>query len=196
MLTVLDGLRDTPSRTLILEAGRPLFHVGDPVRTVYIVRTGLIHLIRHQSDGSALILQKGGQGSIVAEASVYAERYHCDAIASTATQVTAISKPDFLRRLRRDPALADAWEKHLAHELQKARLHSEILSIKTVAKRLDAWMASHDGVEPRKGAWKLVAYEIGATPEALYREMGRRRRAGGAGQPDTRRIHLAAPSMV
>ena len=81
-----------------------------------------------------------------------------------------------LARLRGDPYFAEAWGRYLAHELQKARLHAEILSIKTVAKRLDAWIASHGGETPRKGEWKVVASEIGITPEAVYREMARRRR--------------------
>lgn len=181
MYTVMDGLRDLRHRSLALGAGQHLFHLGDAVSTIYAVSAGGIHLIRHQPDGSALILQKGGPGAVVAEASVYAERYHCDAVASGASQLLAVAKADFLARLRSDARLAEAWERHLAHELQKARLHAEILSIRTVAKRLDAWLAAGGGAMPRKGDWKLVAHEIGATPEALYREMARRRQPGAAG---------------
>ena len=180
MFTVIDGLRDVRSRPLALTPGQHLFRLGDPISTRYVVETGRIHLIRHQPDGSALILQNSGSGSVVAEASIYAEKYHCDAVASVPTQVIAISKADFLLRLRSEPGFADAWQRHLAHELQKARLHAEILSIKTVAKRLDAWIAARGGETPRKGDWKLVAHEIGATPEAFYREMARRRRDGEA----------------
>jgi CRP-like cAMP-binding protein len=64
---------------------------------------------------------------------------------------------------------------HLAHELQRARLHAEILSIRTVAKRLDAWLATRGGDAPHRGEWKTAANEIGVSPEALYREMARRR---------------------
>lgn len=61
-------------------------------------------------------------------------------------------------------------------ELQNARLHAEILSLKTVAQRLDAWMTWKDGVFPRKGEWKTIASQLGVSPEALYREIAKRRR--------------------
>jgi hypothetical protein len=54
-------------------------------------------------------------------------------------------------------------------------LRAEILSLKTVSARLDAWMDWNGGVLPNKGEWKLVAGEISVSPEALYRELGRRR---------------------
>jgi hypothetical protein len=44
-----------------------------------------------------------------------------------------------------------------------------------VAERLDAWIAWNDGNSPEKGEWKLVANQIGVSPEALYREIGKRR---------------------
>lgn len=178
MLTLIDDLRDGRSRPIALAPGQHLFRLGDPVSALYVVKTGRIHLIRHQRDGSALILQKSASGSIVAEASIYAEKYHCDAVASVPTRVTAIPLADFHRRLRGEPDFAEAWARHLAHELQQARLHAEILSIKTVANRLDAWIGARGGEAPQKGDWKLVANEIGVTPEALYREMARRRQDG------------------
>jgi hypothetical protein len=49
------------------------------------------------------------------------------------------------------------------------------VSLKTVAERLDAWLALHDDGLPPKGQRLRVASEIGVTPEALYRELARRR---------------------
>lgn len=56
----------------------------------------------------------------------------------------------------KSPEFADFWANHLAQELQRARLRSEILSLKTVAARLDAWIAWNCGHSPEKGEWKLV----------------------------------------
>lgn len=63
---------------------------------------------------------------------------------------------------------------HLSREVRNARQRAEILSLRTVADRLDAWLAEN-GDMPEKGLWKNVAEEIGASPEALYREIARRR---------------------
>ena len=72
-------------------------------------------------------------------------------------------------------SFSEAWTRHPAHEVQRARLHAEILSLKTVAARLDAWVAWNDGIAPEKGEWKPVAEQIGVSPEALYRELAKRR---------------------
>jgi hypothetical protein len=84
-----------------------------------------------------------------------------------------------LRRLRAalkdDPGLASALTRHLAHEVHRARAQVEILSLKTVAERVDAWSAFNDCSLPPRGHWRHVASEIGVTAEALYRELAKRR---------------------
>ena len=72
-------------------------------------------------------------------------------------------------------SLGNVWASYLARELQRARLRSEILSLKTVAQRLDAWIGWNGGRPPEKGEWKFVASQIGVSPEALYREIAKRR---------------------
>jgi len=47
--------------------------------------------------------------------------------------------------------------------------------LKTVAARLDAWLAFHDNQLPPRGKRVEFAREIGVSPEALYRELARRR---------------------
>ena len=63
----------------------------------------------------------------------------------------------------------------LAQELQRARFQVEIVAMKKVAARLDAWIAS-SGPLPPKGEWVRLAAEIDVTPEALYREIAKRDR--------------------
>jgi CRP/FNR family transcriptional regulator, dissimilatory nitrate respiration regulator len=131
--------------------------------------------MRHQHDGSAIILQRAGAGSILAEASLLASRYHCDAMVAEAARVRSFLRQAIAGHFRLDPAFAQAWAAHLVSELQTARLRIEILSLKTVAARVDAWLTWHDGQLPAKGVWKSVAGEIGVSAEALYRELGARR---------------------
>jgi CRP-like cAMP-binding protein len=78
----LKGLR---FRERHFDSGRPLFHRGDPVKDVHFVLAGSVHLVRRQPDGAFLILQRAGPGSILAEASLYSETYHCDAVAFSST---------------------------------------------------------------------------------------------------------------
>ena len=173
LFALLDNLA---GRRCEFAAGEPVFHAGDPVRIIHAVRSGVIHLVRHQDNGSILILQRAERASILAEASIYSAQYHCDARAETAAVTWAMPRSALRARLQQDPELAAAWARHLAREVQQARLQAEVLFLKTVAARLDAWIAWH-GRLPAKGHWSVVAREIGVSPEALYRELARRRAA-------------------
>ena len=99
---------------------------------------------------------------------------HCDGVAVRPTRTLAIARNAVRRLLAEDPRFAESWTVHLSRELQATRLRAEILSLKTVRERLDAWIGWNGESLPTKGTWKTVAKEIGTSPEALYRELARR----------------------
>ena len=171
---MIDRLGALGGRERRLGAGQYLCHIGEPVTALHVVLDGEIELVRHQEGGGAIVLQRAGPGDILAEASLFSDRYHCDAIAKAAAAVRSIPRRAFMDRLRTDPDFAEAWAAHLAREVQNARFRSEVLSLRTVSARLDAWLAWHGDLPPR-GDWKQLAYQIGVSAEALYREMARRR---------------------
>ena len=107
---------------------------------------------------------------------MHSDAYHCDAVAMAPTRTLALPVREIRARMASNHSFSEAWTRHLAHEVQRARLHAEILSLKTVAARLDAWVVWNDGHAPEKGEWKPVAEQIGVSPEALYRELARRRK--------------------
>lgn len=167
-------LRGLPGRELALAPNEAVFRQGDAVRQMFFVAGGAIHLVRHQASGAPLVLHRAGAGALLAEASLDAERYHCDAVAVAPSRLWTVSKRDLLERMAASPELALAIIRRLARELQNARFHAEVLSMKTVAARLDAW-TGWNGLLPPKGAWVELAAELGVSPEALYREIARRR---------------------
>ncbi|WP_319005673.1 Crp/Fnr family transcriptional regulator [Pararhizobium sp. BT-229] len=121
------------------------------------------------------MLQRCTAGHILAEASVYSENYHCDAVSVSPVTVSIVPVAEIKRLLATDIAFATLWSAHLARELQATRKRAEIVSLRTVKARLDAWLAWNEGGFPPKGAWKQLADDIGVSPEALYREVARRR---------------------
>lgn len=161
-------------RQRTLAQGDRLFRQGDPVRSVFVVEEGLIALTRHLRDGRSLVLQRATGQTVLAEASVYSEAYHCDAIAEAPSRVFEWRKAAFLKHLREDDVFSDRWAAHLAREVQSARYRSEILTRKTVAERLDGWLAWRGNQLPPRGQWKGIALQIGVSPEALYRELAKR----------------------
>jgi CRP-like cAMP-binding protein len=163
------------ARRRSLDRGAYLFHRDDPVRFVFVIGKGAIELVRPQPDGNPIVLQRATCHAVLAEASLYSKVYHCDAVAKLPSEIFALSKATFLSHLRTDRKFSELWSSHLAREVQAARYRSEILSRKTVTERLDIWLDWHDIGLPPKGEWKGLAVQIGVSPEALYRELSKRR---------------------
>lgn len=172
---IADLLTCSGSRKRTLDPGEYLFHLGGSVAALFVVLEGEVNLIRHHEHGGTIILQRAGPDEVLAEASLFSDRYHCDAVAPTGATVRSSPKRELLDRFRQDPVFAEAWAAHLAREIQNTRFRSEVLSLKTVASRLDTWLAWYDGL-PAKGEWAQLAHQIGVSPEALYREIAKRRR--------------------
>jgi len=172
---LLAQLRRLPAQQAAIAQGAFLFHAGDPVSAMHLVEHGHAHLLRHQQDGTALVLQRAGPGAILAEASLFAPRYHCDAIAASPLALRRIPRATLRAALADDPDLAGAWAAHLSREVQSARLRAEILAIRGLAARLDAWLAWHGPALPPRGHWRALAADLAVTPEALYRELAHRR---------------------
>lgn len=169
--TPFEGLA---TRRRNLTPGCTLFARGSPVASMFVVIDGLVELVRHAEGGAALVLQRAGPGAVIAEASLFSPAYHCDAVARRDSVVESASVGELKAKLQH-PEFAEQWMARLSHELQVTRTRAEILSLKTVAERLSAWL-DVNGSSLSERRWVDVAAEIAVSPEALYRELARRRR--------------------
>lgn len=172
-----DLLTALPSTRLELPRGAQVFERGEPVRHVHAVVQGQVHLLRRQADGAAFVLQRAGPGAILAEASILSACFHCAAECVSAARLSRWPRDAVRELIATSHPAAEAYAAHLATEVRAARLRAEIVSLRRVADRLDAWLAWQDGALPDKGGWLGLARELNVTPEALYRELARRRRA-------------------
>lgn len=175
MITIMSDWRDffdgAPVRRL--DAGATLFRREEPVVSVFVVRSGKIALERPMKDGSSFTLHVASAGMAIAEASLFADAYHCDAVARSPAAVAALPRATFLSALRRSPDAALGLISAHAREIQAQRARTEILRMRRVSDRLDAWLDLYGA--PEKGGWAGVAGEIGVSQPALYRELARRR---------------------
>ena len=168
----LSQLLKLPSLEKSLDSGETLFHLGSAVKSVFLVKHGRLLLSRQTPLGTTLTLQVAGPCAVLAEASVYSTKYHCDAIAKAPSVMYVFSKTEFRNQLNANPQLADVWAMSLANSMQAARFRAEIRTLRTVAERLDAWLGAGYQI-PEKGQWQDLAAELGVTREALYREFAR-----------------------
>lgn len=175
-------------RSVALSAGSLMFRANDEVRSALWLETGSAEVSRVTCDGRKIVLSTAKGPCWFAEPSVFAERYHCDAKATTDVVVVKTPKAEFVSAISKDPILAEAVMAALARDLRAARARSEILSLRRVGDRLDAWLAVC-GSKPDGATWASVAEELGVSPEALYRELSVRR---GRSQPRSS-AHAARP---
>jgi CRP-like cAMP-binding protein len=159
---------------MTFESGAAIFRREDPVRSMYLVRSGSVALERPLADGTALALAVARSGMALAEASLFADTYHCDAVVRELAEVSILPKAVFHATLRDQPEIALGLIEAYAHTVQAQRTRIEILRMRKVSSRLDAWLDLNGA--PPEGHWKRVADEIGVSPPALYRELAKRRR--------------------
>ncbi len=157
-----------------LAKGQTLFRRDDQVQSMFLVVSGSVALERPLANGTVLTLHVAGELSLLAEASLFASTYHCDAVGREPSQVAVLPRGNFLAVLKDDPDTLLELLESSARELQANRARIEILRMRRVTDRLAAWLDLYG--QPRTGEWARVADEIGVTPAALYRELAKSRK--------------------
>ena len=161
----------------VLAPGELLFHQSDPATAIYKVEGGRICLIRRTVDDHLVVLHTAHGGEFLAEASLFSEAYHCDAVALVASRVRSYSKVKLLAEFRTDPGLAEAFMARLARQVQDLRARLELRNVRSARERLLQYLWLRLGPNGRtvsvEGQYQDIAAEIGLTREALYRALAR-----------------------
>lgn len=189
MSVLFDALSHLDGSQISRTVGSNLFARGDQVRFLYLVDSGWVQLSRYDEEGKPAIMQRAGPGMVLAESSIFAAAYHCDGIVIANAVLRQVDIGRVRSEMTASSLLLDALARHLAREVQRTRLRVEILCRRTVKDRLSAWLSFNDGVLPPAGRIRSVADDIGVSPEALYRELSKRRGIAG-----TRRSEARKPS--
>jgi CRP-like cAMP-binding protein len=159
----------------VLAPGDLLFRQGDQAAAIYKVESGRLRLIRRTVDDHLVMLHTARRGEFFAEASLFADAYHCDAVAAAPSSVRVYPKATVMEAMRTDPALAEAFMARLARQLQELRARMELRNIRSARDRLLQYLRLRAGVHGRsiavEGQLQDIAAEIGMTREALYRTL-------------------------
>ena len=165
-----------------LRSGEVLFRLGDKTVGFYEVIAGRVRLARVDRSGSEIILYVAGAGETIAEASLFAAVYHCDAIASTDAVVRLYAKPAMLAAFQKDPKAAQAFTAMLGHQVMNLRTRLEQRNIRSARERVRHFLALNVGADGRTvtlaGTLKDLAVELGLTHEAFYRTLAALERTG------------------
>ncbi len=152
-----------------------LFRQGDPATAIFGVEVGRIRMVRHTVDDHVAVLHTVGKGEMFAEAALFADTYHCDAIAAVPTRVRMYPKPETLQALLSDAGMAVSFMSALAHQVQVLRTRLEQRNIRSARERVTQYLRlsadARDGSVRISGTLMELAAEMGLSHEALYRTL-------------------------
>ena len=169
-----DSLRQC-SKLRVLEAGEALFRQGDRATAIFAVKQGRLRLIRHTIDSRPVTLHTARAGELFAEAALFADYYHCDAVAAADSRVHVYPKRALLAAFRSDPALGERFMAALAHQIHSLRSRLEERNIRSARERVLNHLVlaadAHSRTVRLDRTLMDLAAEIGLTHEVLYRTL-------------------------
>jgi CRP-like cAMP-binding protein len=164
---LLKSLPDTAVTVTKIGQNGLLFRQGETTRGFYKVSVGAVILQRRSEAGGTLILHRALAGDFIAEASIFSDVYHCDALCISDTQCIRYDRRAVLSLMRSDPNFTMRFANHLATQVQQYRAHAEILSVRSAKERVIA--ALYAGYH--QGTVTELAGQINLTHEACYRAL-------------------------
>ena len=156
-------------RRRLSDEGEVVFHQGSKTRGLFFVIEGKIELRRFSEAGQGVIIHRAKSGETFAEASLFSDHYHCDAVCTVKSQLVEMDRGTILHKFQNDPGFALAIAKRFARQNQEYRRKVEMLTIKSAEERIYA--AILDGL--LTDSIKSFASEIGLTHEAVYRGLSK-----------------------
>jgi CRP/FNR family cyclic AMP-dependent transcriptional regulator len=127
-------LADLPARPL--RAGERLYLMGNPARSLFLLRSGLIKTSVLSPDGQELTLRIHGSGEILGELCLCGGGRREEAVALEASTVTELPLATLVGRLKNDPEAALELASTMCERLADAYERVESLSWETVLERL------------------------------------------------------------
>lgn len=113
-----------------------IFNAGERVAQIHFLKKSEAHLIKKNTN---LLINRYAANTILAEASLFSETYHCSCIAASKCESISLSKSSLLKHLNGNPRLAYLGMEYLSTQIMQARDFMAILGMKTVRERFNAF---------------------------------------------------------
>ena len=176
------GLDQKALKRQSLARDEVLFRQGDKVTAIYFIEAGRLRLDRRTFDGRLLCLGTTPAGEFFVEAALFADIFHCDAVATEPSQVCVYPKEAVLNALRTDPTSAMSFLAFMAHQVIEVRQRLELMKVRSAKDRVMLYLDLNAGPDGRtvnlRSQLQDIASELGLTREALYRTLAGLERAG------------------
>jgi len=175
---VLLSVLPTLGKQQLVPAGSMLFRRGEKPDRMFWALEGELRLVRTTAGGEGVVLQRCRSG-LLAEGSLFSERYHCDGMAAVDTTLIAIARTRFLAAFS-DPEFARAYAQWLSGTIRELRSNCERLSLRRAPSRIEHYLEEHGCFDCGRGQGSLKdwAIQLGLTHESLYRTLAAMEAAG------------------
>ena len=164
-----DTLEEKDLNYLQLDSGHRLFAQGEKTKAMYFLHQGDVTLSRFGTNGDEIIIHTAHDGESFAEASLFSDSYHCNAMTRTPCILWEINKSALLNMFSNDPAFALALTAKFSRQVQVLRHQKELLAIRSAPERV--YTAMSEGMLTTD--IKLFAASIGLAHETVYRALAR-----------------------
>ena len=191
------GLDEQALERRSLARNEALFRQGEKVTAIYFVETGRLRLERRTFDGRTLVLGTTLSGNFFVEAALFADIFHCDAVATEPSRVCIYPKAAVLNALRADPANAMSFLSLVAHQVIELRHRLEIMKVRSAKERVMLYLDLNAGPNGRtvdlRSQLQDIASELGLTREVLYRTLASLEQAGAIERAGARILVKKSP---
>jgi CRP-like cAMP-binding protein len=190
-------LPDAGSVVRRLATGEILFKQGDRASAIYKIESGRLRLMRRTVDDHLIVLHTARSGEFFAEASLFSEIYHCDAVAAAPSDLRVYAKATLLAAFRTEPALSEAFMARLAHQVQELRArmelrNMELRNIRAARERVSVSLAPHRSRRANDRHRRSAPRHSGRGWADPRSSLPRTRRLGGRRSPRPDRVRHSA----
>src|SRR5216683_6507557 len=130
------GLDEQTLERRSLAQNEALFRQGDKVNAIYFVEAGRLRLERQTIDGRSLVVGTTSTGKFFVEAALFADIFHCDAVATEPSRVRVYPKDAVLNALRTDPESAMSFLAVVARQIIELRQRVELMKVRSAKERV------------------------------------------------------------
>ena len=154
---------------LELKKQETLFHQGESVSGMFYLESGEVTLSRYGLAGEETIIHLAQQQETFAEAALFSDVYHCNAVATENTQIIKINNQLVLKHAEEHPEFSMKLMVRFASQIQILRSQKELVSIRSAQERV--YVALGQGL--LKDSIKKFSATIALSHEATYRALAK-----------------------
>ena len=165
----------------LYKPGELVFSQGDTAHNIFAVRKGQVKLERFTAEGRVVIMHVAEDGESFAEAALFSDIYHCNAIVTLPSIIHTYDKQQILDALDSDNDKAKEYIALLSRQIRHLRSKLELRNILSARERILQYfyLTAQDSkiVIPDK-TLKEIAADIGLAHETFYRELSKLEKDG------------------